>query len=100
MPVVVITAGILEDQWLRTVPALEAEAQTRLADLSSNSMHVLDKGQGHLIPTDDPRIVSAAVRTVAMAARSGGPLPSCAHVFRNDASAECLARGELGHQQI
>jgi hypothetical protein len=100
IPLVVITAGILEDEWLRTVPALEAHAQTRLADLSSNSMHVLDEGQGHLIPTEDPTIVSAAVQAVVMAARSGGSLPSCAHVFRNDPSAECLARGELGHQQI
>jgi len=100
MPLVVITAGILQDQWLRTVPALEAHAQTRLADLSSNSMHLLDKGEGHFIPTEDPRIVIAAVLAVVIAARSGGSLRSCAQVFRNDPSAECLARGELGHQQI
>jgi pimeloyl-ACP methyl ester carboxylesterase len=100
IPLIVITAGILQDQWLRTVPALEARAQTRLAGLSSNSMHVLDKGKGHLIPRDDPGIVSAAVRAVVMAARSGASLPPCAQVFRSAPSAECLARGELGHQQI
>jgi len=44
MPLIVITAGILQDQWLKTVPALEARAQARLALLSADSNHVLDRG--------------------------------------------------------
>jgi hypothetical protein len=31
MPLIVVTAGILQDRWLRTVPRLEARAQARLA---------------------------------------------------------------------
>src|SRR5262245_51043748 len=42
MPLVVVTAGILQDRWLKTVPKLEARAQTRLAALSANSLPVLD----------------------------------------------------------
>lgn len=99
MPLVVITAGILEDEWLRTVPTLEAHAQTRLADLSTDSVHVVDQGVGHLIPAQDPAIVLAATRAVIAAARAGQPLPACASIFQADASARCLARGELGRQQ-
>jgi hypothetical protein len=54
LPLIVITAGILEDQWLRTVPLLEARAQTRLAD----------KGVGHFIPQQDPNVVVDAVDAV------------------------------------
>jgi hypothetical protein len=31
MPLVVVTAGVLEDRWLATVPMLEARAQDRIA---------------------------------------------------------------------
>jgi hypothetical protein len=61
--------GILQDQWLATVPALEAWAQTRLGLLSADSIHVLDRGIGHLIPALDPRIVIAAANAV-LAARA------------------------------
>jgi hypothetical protein len=44
MPLIVVTAGVLQDQWLGTVPTLASRAQTRLAGLSSNSIHVLDRG--------------------------------------------------------
>jgi hypothetical protein len=64
LPLIVITAGILEDQWLRTVPLLEARAQTRLADLSTNSVHIVDKGVGHFIPQQDPNVVVDAVDAV------------------------------------
>jgi hypothetical protein len=100
MPLVVITAGILEDRWLRTVPALEGRAQTRLAELSTDSIHVLDTGVGHLIPRDDPRVVIDAVQAVVLAARSGVELAPCARVFGNDPSAACLARGQIGHQEV
>jgi pimeloyl-ACP methyl ester carboxylesterase len=99
MPLVVITAGILQDLWLRTVPILEALAQTRLADLSIDSVHVLDQGIGHLIPSEDPAIVLAATLAVVAAARSGHQLTACAAIFRHDAEARCLARGEVARQQ-
>ena len=99
MPLIVVTAGILQDQWLKTVPELEARAQTRLALLSADSIHVLDRGIGHLIPSLDPQIVIAATRAVLAAAVSGRPLAQCPQVFRSMPTAECLRRGQLGHQQ-
>ena len=98
MPLIVVTAGILQDQWLKTVPALEARAQTRLASLSADSIHVLDRGVGHLIPALDPRIVIASAKAV-LAAASGRPLAPCQQVFRSVPTAECLRRGQLAHQQ-
>jgi len=98
LPLVVITAGILEDQWLRTVPLLEAQAQTRLAGLSSDSVHVLDQGVGHMIPSEDPAIVIAAAEAVIDAARSGRLLPPCASVIVHVPSARCVARGETARQ--
>ncbi len=99
MPLIVITAGILQDRWLKTVPQLEARAQTRLAGLSADSIHVLDRGIGHLIPALDPQIVIAATRAVLAAAASGHALAPCVQVFRSVPTAECLRRGQLGHQR-
>ena len=99
MPLIVVTAGILQDQWLKTVPVLEAKAQTRLASLSADSSHVVDRGIGHLIPTLDPQIVIAATKAVLAAAVSGRPLAPCRQVFRSVPTAECLRRGQLAHQR-
>ena len=79
--------------------ALEARAQTRLALLSADSIHVLDRGIGHLIPALDPRIVIAATTAVLAAAASGLPLARCPQVFRSVPTADCLHRGQLAHQQ-
>jgi pimeloyl-ACP methyl ester carboxylesterase len=95
MPLIVITASILQDQWLKTVPELEARAQTRLAMLSADSIHVLDRGIGHLIPTLDPRIVIVATKAVLAAAATRRPLAPCPQVFRSVPTAECLRRGQL-----
>jgi len=99
MPLVVITAGILQDRWLATVPELEARAQTRLAGLSTDSIHVVDEGQGHMIPSDDPRVVVDAIDAVVTAARTSAALKPCSSVFADAPSVECLADGELGRQQ-
>jgi pimeloyl-ACP methyl ester carboxylesterase len=99
MPLIVVTAGILQDQWLKTVPALEARAQTRLALLSADSIHVLDRGIGHLIPARDPRIVIAAAQAVLAAVASGHALAPCRQVFRSVPAAQCLRGGQLGHQR-
>jgi pimeloyl-ACP methyl ester carboxylesterase len=99
MPLIVITAGVLQDQWLRTVPELEARAQTRLALLSADSIHVMDRGIGHLIPSLDPRIVIAATKAVLAAAASGRSLAPCRQVFRSVPTAECLRRGQLAQQR-
>jgi pimeloyl-ACP methyl ester carboxylesterase len=99
MPLIVITAGILQDRWLKTVPWLEARAQTRLALLSTDSIHVVDRGIGHLIPSLDPRIVIVATQAVLAAAASGHPLAPCQQVFRSDPAAQCLRREQLGQQR-
>jgi hypothetical protein len=99
-PLIVATAGILQDKWLATVPHLEAEAQTRLASLSSNSIHVLDRGKGHFLPDNDPALVIDATLAVVLAARSGAALPPCETVFSDVATAGCLAPGALGHQEV
>jgi pimeloyl-ACP methyl ester carboxylesterase len=98
-PLIVITAGILQDRWLETVPELEARAQLRLASLSADSIHVLDRGIGHLIPSLDPQIVIAAAWAVLAAAASGHALAPCARDFRPVPAAQCLRRGQLGHQR-
>lgn len=95
-----ITAGILQDRWLKTVPRLEAKAQTRLATLSADSIHVLDRGIGHLILALDARIVIIAAQAVLSAAASGHALALCPQDFRSVPAAECLRRGQLGHQRI
>jgi hypothetical protein len=101
MPLIVVTAGVIdEDKWLATVPHLEAEAQTRLASLSSNSIHVLDRGKGHFLPDNDPELVIAATKAVVDAARSGGDLEPCASVFAQSPTAVCLAPEALGHQVV
>jgi hypothetical protein len=99
LPLVVITAGILQDQWLQTVLTLEARAQTRLADLSTNSIHVVAKGVGHFIPKHDPAIVLTAVLATVRAARSHSRLPACRKLFAAVRSALCLARGEMYRQR-
>jgi pimeloyl-ACP methyl ester carboxylesterase len=99
MPLIVITAGILQDRWLKTVPQLEARAQTRLALLSTDSIHVVDRGIGHLIPSLDPRIVIVATQAVLAAAASRHPLAPCPQVFHSDPAAQCLRRGQLDQQR-
>ena len=99
LPLVVITAGILQDKWLQTVPMLEAHAQTRLADLSTNSIHVVDRGVGHLIPENDPTIVLTAVLATVRAARSHSGLPACQKLFAAARSAHCLTRSATYRQR-
>jgi pimeloyl-ACP methyl ester carboxylesterase len=99
MPLVVITAGILQDRWLRTTPQLEARAQTRLASLSTDSVHVVDRGIGHFIPELDPQIVITATLAIVAAATRHRPLGACSEIFRTIGTADCLRPGQLGHQR-
>ena len=99
MPLVVVTAGVLEDEWLRTVPTLEARAQTRLADLSSDAVHVIDAGIGHMIPDEDPASIEDATAGVIDAVRTQAPLASCASLFGSDPHIQCLARGQVAIQE-
>ena len=100
MPLIVVTAGVLEDRWLSTVPVLASRAQTRLAGLSSNSAHVIDRGQGHFIPDHDPGTVIRAALAVVAAARAGAALPSCESVFGSDPGLECLRPGQVAKLRV
>ena len=101
MPLIVVTAGILDsDKWLKKVPTLEARAQTRLASLSSNSIHVVDRGKGHFLPDNDPKLVIDATRAVVQAARLDSALAPCRSVFSSSPTALCVAPGALARQVV
>jgi hypothetical protein len=67
--------------------------------LSADSIHVLDRGIGHLIPSLDPRIIITATQAVLAAAATGHALAPCPQVFRAVPAAQCLRRGQLGQQR-
>jgi pimeloyl-ACP methyl ester carboxylesterase len=94
VPLVVVTAGIIEDQWLATVPKLAARAQVRLAGLSSNAIQVVASDSGHFVHRDAPDVVLAAIEHVVDAARSGSALIACDEVF-GSMVATCLAPGRV-----
>jgi pimeloyl-ACP methyl ester carboxylesterase len=66
--------------------------QNRLASLSSRSVHVLAPLSGHFVQTDQPDLVTAAIRAAIGAARNGGRLPPCAAIFRRVQYRTCLPR--------
>jgi pimeloyl-ACP methyl ester carboxylesterase len=94
IPLIVVTAGIIDDEWLATVPKLAARAQVRLADLSSNGMQVVATHSGHFVHEEAPDVVLAAIAQVAEAARSGSPLAGCEDVF-GSMDATCVAPGTI-----
>ena len=94
LPLVVVTAELIEDRWLATEATLAARAQTRLAGLSSNRIHVVATGSGHLVHDDVPDVVATAIRAVIEAARSGSPLPDCREAF-GDLAVTCVRPGEV-----
>jgi pimeloyl-ACP methyl ester carboxylesterase len=96
IPLIVVTAGVIEDEWLATVPDLAARAQARLAGLSSNAIHVVAPDSGHFVHEDAPDIVLAAIEQVVVAARSGSELASCEDAVTAIA-ATCVPPGEVPH---
>ena len=94
IPLVVVTAGIIEDEWLATVPVLAARAQSRLAGLSSDAIHVVAAGSGHFVHEDAPDVVIAAIQQVVEAVRAGAPLAPCDDVF-GPTVATCVAPGTV-----
>jgi pimeloyl-ACP methyl ester carboxylesterase len=92
IPLIVVTAGIIEDEWLATVPKLAARAQARLAGLSTNAYEVVAPDSGHFVHRDAPDVVLAAIETVVEAARSGSALAPCAEAFAST-EAVCVPPG-------
>jgi alpha/beta hydrolase family protein len=88
-PLVVITAGILDDKWLKQFPQAEAKAQARLASLSSDSVHVLATGSHHFVQDENPSLVEESIRQVVQAVRDGSQLPGCQQTFAS-LHGECL----------
>jgi pimeloyl-ACP methyl ester carboxylesterase len=76
IPLVVLTAdstGDLKKAWF--------PLQKSLAGLSTDSVHALAVGSGHVIHDDKPRIVLGAIAEVVQAAATGTALPPCAATF-------------------
>jgi pimeloyl-ACP methyl ester carboxylesterase len=94
MPLIVVTAGVIGDEWLATVPYLAARAQARLAGLSSNAIQVVATDSGHFVHREAPDVVLAAIEQVVTAARPDSVLPPCEDVFVSMA-ATCVAPGEV-----
>jgi pimeloyl-ACP methyl ester carboxylesterase len=94
IPLVVVTAGIIEDEWLATVPILAARSQARLAGLSSNAFQVVAAESGHFVHRDAPDVVLAAIETVVSAARSESALAPCAEMFVST-GAICVPPGDV-----
>ena len=96
LPLVVVTAGIIEDEWLATVPKLAARAQARLAGLSSNGYEVVAPDSGHFVHRDAPEVVLAAIEEVVAADSSGGALAPCEDAFAS-IDATCVPAGTVPH---
>jgi pimeloyl-ACP methyl ester carboxylesterase len=92
LPVVVVTAELIDDPWLATVPKLAARAQARLASLSTGGFEVVAGGSKHFVHEDAPDVVATAIRIVVEAAGSGTALPVCEEAFA-DLAARCIPRG-------
>jgi hypothetical protein len=71
LPVIVITAGFeaSELEWM--------DAQRRLADLSTNSIHFIARGASHGVTNEVPELVSEASKMLLHAAATRSRLPSC-----------------------
>jgi pimeloyl-ACP methyl ester carboxylesterase len=96
IPLIVVTAGIIEDEWLATVPDLAARAQARLAGLSSNAYEVVASDSEHFVHRDAPDVVLAAIEEVVAAAGSGEALAACEDAFAST-DATCVPAGTVPH---
>lgn len=77
-PLVVVTAGIYEDV---LDPRFAFEMQQRLAELSTQVVHVVAKRSGHFVHDENPQLMAQAIGEVVQAVRSEGRLPPCVDTF-------------------
>jgi pimeloyl-ACP methyl ester carboxylesterase len=75
-PEIVLTADTPPDLRRTWYPIQDA-----LARLSSDSVHVIALGAGHMVYLDKPAITVRAIEEVVTAVRTGRRLPSCASTF-------------------
>ncbi len=94
IPLVVVTAGIIEDEWLATVPKLAARSQARLAGLSSNAYEVVAPDSGHFVHRDAPDVVLIAIDAMVEAARESEGLAPCEETYAT-IEATCVPPGTV-----
>jgi pimeloyl-ACP methyl ester carboxylesterase len=92
-PLIVLTAEMIEDEWLSTVPHEAAAAQARLATLSTNAFQTVVTDSGHFIQDERPAVVLEAILEVVDAVHSGDPL-SCGDDLEAT-GAQCVPRGDV-----
>jgi pimeloyl-ACP methyl ester carboxylesterase len=96
VPLVVLTAGTsalaagLPSRYAQRSYEIWLRVQSQLAALSSDSVHAVDGPADHLIPTEDPAAVVAAVTQVVKAARKDRHLSPCRVVFSGIPGIRCL----------
>jgi pimeloyl-ACP methyl ester carboxylesterase len=73
-PLVVLSHGVSYAGEMSIWEEGFAESQARLAQLSTDSAHIVVAGAGHSIGAERPDIVTAAILAVVTAVRSGKPL--------------------------
>ena len=95
LPLVVLTAGQLpelasfSDELARRLYEVHLALQQELAQLSSNSVHVVATGSGHAIQRNQSYLVATAVHQVVIAARNEiSELPPCDLIYP-PLNAEC-----------
>lgn len=89
-PEIVVSAGRNFTGDVRFLSPVWVRLQSKLARLSSNSVHVLAPRSSHFVQLDAPDVVLAAARAVVDAVRNARPLAPCAAIFAHIADAKCL----------
>ncbi len=89
-PEIVVSAGRNFTGDVRFLSPVWVRLQSKLARLSSNSVHVLAPRSSHFVQLDAPDVVLAAARAVVDAVRNARPLAPCAAIFAHLADAKCL----------
>ncbi len=95
VPLVVLTAGT--SQLASALPAQLAarsyqiwlQGQSKLAALSSDSVHAIVTTSDHFIPEDHPAAVVAATKSVIVAAKNRDRLLHCSAIFRGLSGIHC-----------
>ena len=86
-PLAVISAGHESNfprPLYRPLSRLWMRMQDELAQLSSNSVHVVASSSDHDIPGGQPEVIVDALNAVVRAARDGSELPPCREIFSGD----------------
>lgn len=98
IPLVVLTAGTsdlanaLPEPYKQRAYRIWLDGHSRLAALSSDSVHAVAEDSTHFIQRDQPDVVVAAVEAVIGSVRKDEALPACRALFRGINGLRCLGR--------